>query len=162
MNNLKQIETCYIQQHEDGHFSVYSDIIINASKEEVWSVLVDFENMKEWSSTMVKITGEIKDGGNIQSHFSFGGQIWLADHIFLYKEGEYFGWSDPLTGDFIGNQDNHLFKIEAISENQTRFIQTDEFTGENASKHSLILARVAFDAYPKFNRELAERVMRKK
>lgn len=159
MSNLKQIEACHIQQHEDGHFSVYSDIIINASKKEVWDVLSDFKNMNQWSSTMVNITGEIKDKGNIRSHFNYDEQIWVADHVLIYNEGEYFGWSDPLTGNFSGNKDNHLFKVEAISENVTRFIQTDEFTGENASKHSLILARVAFDAYPKFNRELAERVM---
>ena len=161
MNNPKQIETCSIYQHEDGHFSVYSDIIIDASTEAVWRVLSDFDRMKEWSSTMVNITGEIKDKGAIQSHFSFGGQIWVADHILLYKEGESFGWSDPLKGDFSGNKDNHLFKVEAISHTQTRFIQTDEFTGENVSLHGLILAQIAFDSYPKFNRELAQRVMTK-
>ncbi|MDO5608769.1 MAG: SRPBCC family protein [Capnocytophaga sp.] len=156
-----QTETCYIKQHADGHFSTYSDIIINAPAELVWQIVSDFENMKNWSSTLVNITGELKDKGKVQSHFSFDGRIWLADHTFTYKEGEYFGWSDPLTDDFQGNQDNHLFKVEAISENQSRFVQTDEFTGENASKHSLTLARVAFDSYPKFNRELAEAVMKK-
>ena len=47
MKNPKQIETCSIYQHEDGNFSVYSDIIINASKEDVWRVLSDFDRMKE-------------------------------------------------------------------------------------------------------------------
>lgn len=154
MKNVNKIESCYIQEYDDGHFSVYSDIIISAPKKEVWKTLVDFENMKEWSTTMINITGEIKDGGKIQSHFSYGGQIWLADHHFIYKEGEFFGWSDPLTGDFEGNQDNHLFKLEAISDTQTRFIQTDEFTGENILKQGLTLAQIAFDSYPKFNREL--------
>ena len=89
MNNPKQIKTCSIYQHEDGHFSVYSDIIINAPKEDVWQVLSDFDRMKEWSSTMVNIMGE------------------------------------------------------------------------NVSLHGLILAQIAFDSYPKFNRELAQRVMTK-
>jgi hypothetical protein len=155
---MKQVETCLIQQHEDGHFLVYSDILIDAPKEKVWQVLSDFESMKEWSSTMVNITGEIKPNGKIQSHFNFGGQIWVADHNFIYEEGELFGWSDPLSGDFNGNQDNHIFKLEAVSQSQTRFIQTDEFTGPNAFRHSLILARIAFDSYPKFNRDLANRI----
>mgnify|MGYP003607986584 CR=1 FL=1 len=89
MNNLTQIQTGSIYQHEDGHFSVYSDIIIDAPKEAVWRVLLDFDRMKEWSSTIVNITGE------------------------------------------------------------------------NVSLHGLILAQIAFDSYPKFNRELAQRVMTK-
>lgn len=155
----KQIETCFIEQHEDGHCSVYSDIVIDASQSEVWSVISDFKRMAEWSTTMINITGEIKHQGKIQSHFMFAGQVFVADHALIYEDGQHFGWSDPLTGDFSGCCDNHMFRLEAISPSKTRFIQTDEFTGANILERSLILARIAFDSYPKFNRELAQRVV---
>lgn len=153
-----QLETAFITQHEDGHFSTYTDIIIDVPKNLVWEILSDFENMKNWSTSLVNVTGNIQDGGKVQSHFSFANKIWLADHTFTFQEGDYFGWSDPLSDDFEGVQDNHLFKLEAISENRTKFIQSDEFTGKNAVLHGLTLARISFDNYLKFNRELYSEV----
>jgi len=155
MNAENILETCYIKLNEDGHYSVYTDIVINAPIEKVWKIASDFENFKNWSTSLVGIAGQCVDGGKVKTSFNLDGQIWLTDHIFIYKDNLQFGWSDGLTGEYSNMKDHHLFSVEALSENKTRFIQTDKFTGSDSALHGLTLARVAFDSYPKFNRELA-------
>lgn len=151
---LKQLETSFIQQQNDGHYSVYTEIVINAPIEKVWKIVSDFDNLKNWSTSLIGISGDRTNGGKVKTFFNLMEQIWETDHVFIYEENSHFGWSDGLTGDFSKMKDNHLFKVESISENQTRFIQTDEFTGTDSPLHGLTLARIGFDSYPQFNREL--------
>lgn len=72
-----------------------------------------------------------------------------------------FGWSDPLTGGYEGVRDHHLFQVEPLQTGLTRFVQSDEFTGENAAQHGVALARVGFESYPVFNTELRAEVLRR-
>lgn len=105
------------------------------------------------------MTGDIRDGGTVRSHFLAMGKVWVADHIFIHRAGHVYGWSDPLTGEFSGVRDHHLFRVESASPSLTRFIQSDDFTGETAAQHGVALARVGFDNYPIFNQELTDEVM---
>jgi len=155
------IEEVSVYRHADGHYSVHTQLLINAPAADVWATLADFEHMGDWSSSLKGITGDRQHGAKVQSQFFTLGRIWLADHTFIYEEGVQFGWSDPLTGDFEGVRDHHLFRVEAVSATQTRFIQSDEFTGENAEQHGATLARVGFESYPTFNKELAQEVLRR-
>ncbi len=70
-----------------------------------------------------------------------------------YTEGQQFGWSAESTT-FPGIVDNHIFKVEAISECQSRFIQTDEFRGENSFFTTEDLANASLPLYNQFNSEL--------
>ncbi|MDO5633242.1 MAG: SRPBCC family protein [Paracoccus sp. (in: a-proteobacteria)] len=157
----EHIEQITVYRHKDGHYSVYTEALIAAPAADVWATLADFDHMADWSSTLKGIIGDRRDGGKVQSQFYTMGRIWLADHTFIYKEGQEYGWSDPLTGEFEGVRDHHLFRVQAITPTLTRFIQSDEFTGENAAKHGVALARVGLDGYPVFNSELRGEVLRR-
>jgi len=159
MPNLgEQLEFCAVRRQDDGHYSVHSEIVIEARPEIVWGVLRDFDAMASWSSSLKTITGDIRHGGRVQSHFYAMGETWVADHEFIFEDGVRYGWSDPLTGAFAGIRDNHHFVLEPIDALRTRFIQSDEFTGEGADIHGPALARVGFESYPRFNSELRDRV----
>jgi len=52
-----------------GRKSVNAEIAINASTEEVWSVLTDVNRVKEWNHVLIPIQGELKEGTKITYEF---------------------------------------------------------------------------------------------
>jgi hypothetical protein len=51
--------------------------------------------------------------------------------------------------------DNHRFRVEKISDNQTRFIQSDDFNGlGNTEMSAEKVANITVKFFPIFNREL--------
>jgi hypothetical protein len=148
-----------IAEVSETYHTVYTDIVINASAQEVWAVLTDFDNMSTWSTGFLGMTGDISDGGQVVTVFVFPdamtGVPTAGDypHTLIYNEGIEFGWSDPILG-LDGIVDNHFYTVEAISDCQTRFIQTDEFQGVNPNITTEILASNVVDSYNQFNEEL--------
>jgi hypothetical protein len=139
--------------------TVYTEVSINAPPERVWSVLRDFEKMGEWSTSLKSIRGDINNGATVQVEFQFGDQLLKPAHNLIYKEGEAFGWADPI--DILpGLHDFHLYRVVAINANQTRFIQTDQFVGKNAQIKPVELAQQVLPLYQAFNLQLKNKVER--
>ena len=116
------------------HHRVDSFIIIDAPAEMVWDVLTDFDTMPDWSSSFQGLSGEVRDGGEVVATYlvqdPMTGEVGPLGfpHTLRYEDGESFGWSDPVA--FApGITDDHVFRIGAISDCQTRLVQTDEFQG---------------------------------
>lgn len=146
-----------------NHYAVYTDIVIDKPIEAVWEVLTDFDNMSNWSTSFQGLSGNISNGGSAVATFlitdSSSGNIVSVEfpHTLSYTEGLQFGWSDPIAV-FPGITDNHLYKLEALSTCQTRFIQTDEFSGTDANITAEIVARSSATGYNQFNTELKTEV----
>jgi uncharacterized protein YndB with AHSA1/START domain len=124
-----------IAQLSDNHATVHTSILINASKEDVWAALTDFDNMAYWSTgTLQSMSGDIRDGGKIEITFIFGTDgngnpnTMTVPHTLIYEDGKMFGWSDPFSEDIGGGHDNHVYQVEAFGD-QTRFVQSDEIVG---------------------------------
>jgi len=155
MENMVNEEIIEVKKLADYHWQTYTNIIINAPIEKVWKVLTDWNNYSKWSSTLVEINGDIRNKGNVVVSYKVKENIYNTPHIFIYKELEEFGWSYPMENSFIGLKDNHRFRVEKISENQTLFIQTDDFKGlGNPEMTSEKLANITVKFFPTFNREL--------
>lgn len=143
----------------ENHHRVDSFIVIDASAEEVWDVLTDFETMPDWSSSFQGLAGDIEDGGAVVATYLVPnpetGETSPAQfpHTLSYEEGIRFGWSDPIAG-LDGLQDNHRFELERLSDCQTRFVQTDAFTGTNPNLNTETLANISAMGYEAFNAEL--------
>ena len=148
-----QTETAYVDDISATHATVYTDIIIDASSIEVWEVLTDFGSMPNWSSTFKGLEGDIFDGGSATANFDFGMGPVMFPHTLIFEEGVRFGWSDPVLG-VDGMFDNHFYTVEAISDCQTRFIQTDGFQGVNDNVTPVVLANQVMPVYQLFNQEL--------
>ena len=137
---------------------VFTEIEINASREQVWSVLTDFEKMPQWSSSFQGIEGEFKEGGKAASYFKapIGKKNMKFEHTIIeFKEGVSFGWSDPLT---MGMKDHHLYKLEELPNGNTRFIQTDGVEGGATHFLGKLVVNNMKSMYLKFNQELKEQV----
>jgi len=150
-------ETGIVTENSMTSVDIRTTIVIEASPEQVWSVLSNFENMPSWSSTFQGITGDISNGGLITSTFIFQGDTLGFPHALSYEEGVQFGWSDPVT--FApGVVDNHFYRIEECDD-QTLFIQSDGFTGTDPNFGNLMdFANVVLIDFQTFNRELKEEV----
>jgi len=60
-----------------------------------------------------------------------------------------------MDGVLEGLRDNHRFRIERVSDTQTRFIQSDDFKGPGNTKMTAeMVARATVEFFPIFNREL--------
>ena len=164
------VETSSVSELSADNWGTYTDIVINASADEVWGVLTDFDNMPNWSSLLQGMVGDISNGGLVTVTVLFAdqatGEVGSSDftRTLIYEEGVLFGWSEPFelaagTGIFV--TDNHQFKVEAISECQARFIQTDDFTGIIPAAAGVTLEQVAGiieTSYKQFNQELKAEV----
>ncbi len=155
-----ETETGMITQVSSDESHVYTSIVINATPNQVWSVLTDFDTMPSWSTTFQGLEGDIRDGGQITAIFPLpNGENIAYPHLLNYTENESFGWSDPIIG-LDGIVDNHMYTVTFCG-NQTEFIQTDEFSGNNQNVSALTLATIVLTDYQIFNQELKAEVEKK-
>jgi hypothetical protein len=152
-------ETSKVTDVASNKATIYTDIVINAPASKVWTTLTDFDKMPNWSSTIKGISGEFRNGGTVVVKVDVGnGQVIdVPRSPLLHNEGESFGWSGEIKR-LPGLSDNHKYKVEAISKCQSRFIQTEEFTGINPNITPIVLANQVKERYKTFNKELKKEV----
>ncbi len=144
-------------QDEKNH--VFTEIEINATPEQVWNVLTDWNKLKEWSSSFIGISvNKLVKGEKFISYFKnplTGGVIEL-DHICSdYEEGIKFGWS----GDIIGKtKDHHVYSLEPTPIGTTIFKQEDGLHGPHSRFMNFLAKHHMMSMYIKINQELKERV----
>ena len=134
-----------------------TEIIINAPKEKVWAVMMDFAAYPEWSTFIRSIEGEAKLGARLKNTLC----LTTSDQIFKpvitkMEEGNAFEWlgSIPL-GLFKGR---HYFILEARGEQQTKLIHGEVFSG---LLRGLIMNKIGEDTMKGFqawNKALKSRV----
>lgn len=146
-----------ITKISNNEYLVYTDIVINAPAEKVWAVLTDFENMPSWSSTFQGVEGDMAEGAEITSIYKglFGKEMRIDHPLVTYIEGEEFSWSSEVA---MGIVDNHIFRVEKIDENTTKFVQTDQPHGGATRVLGAAVSKMFKSMYETFNEELKERV----
>lgn len=145
---------------EDKENTVFTEIEINASTEEVWSVLTDWKKLEQWSSSFVGISADkMVMGERFMVYFKIpisGKTVEFERVCTAYEEGKRFSWSGELSSH--GCTDNHIFTLETTSIGTTLFKQEDGIHG-SFSKLINFLSKIHMQSmYEKFNRQLKERV----
>jgi len=109
----------------------------------------------DWSSSFKGVKGKIENGAEVEVLYQLNDVINKIPHTLIYKENYEFGWSDPMGGPVTGLVDNHIYRVEKISDSVTRFIQMDDFRGVTDTVYTAeALAKRTAESYPIFNREL--------
>ena len=153
-------ETGTITPIGDDEAHVYTSIVIDATPNQVWSVLVDFASYENWSSSFQGLTGDVRDGGLVNALFPLqDGTIAEFPHELIYNEYQSFGWSDEIST-LPGIVDNHFYTVETCG-NQTLFVQTDEFKGNNVNVPAIGIANALLPGYQIFNQDLKAEVERR-
>lgn len=104
-------------------------IIINASKEKVWTVLSDFNKYKNWNPFIRDSKGEMKLGGKLLNTIYIGGKKNVFNPtIVAVSPNKRFTWLGSIyfKSFFSGR---HYFEIQEITENQVKLIHGEDFLG---------------------------------
>ena len=108
---------------------IRTEIIVNASKENVWKVLTNFESYSEWNPFIVSLEGEAVAGTKLKVCIApKGGKTMdFRPTILEAKPNEKFEWLGKTPMRLFNGQ--HYFIIKEISDEQVKFIQGEYFTG---------------------------------
>jgi uncharacterized protein YndB with AHSA1/START domain len=97
-------------ENEKNH--VFTEIEINATPEQVWNVLTDWNRLKEWSSSFIGISvDKLSKGEKFVSYFKnplTGGVVELEHICSDYEEGIKFGWSGDIIGKIKDQKNRNL------------------------------------------------------
>ncbi len=156
-----EIENGNVERLSASHRSIYTDIIIDASADRVWSVLADTGSFSDWAVFMIDIKGKIKDGETISVTFKINPEkekLNKVDHKISVIEGKEFFWAEKGPG---GIRDNHHFKVEPLGNGKTKFIQSDEIMKGITWLAGGNLSKMYLKGYQEFNRALKAEVERR-
>ena len=76
---------------------IKTEIIINASKEKIWSTLTDFHNYPDWNPFIVSIAGELQKGKRLKNTLLNGRKKYVFKPTVLsVVPYQYFDWLGKL------------------------------------------------------------------
>ena len=107
-----------------------TDIDIYGTIDQVWDVLTDFSSFPKWNPFIKKIEGELKLNSQLRVQIEppGGKAMTFKPTVKILEPKNEFRWlgSLLLPGIFDGE---HIFQLEQIDNNNTRFIHSENFSG---------------------------------
>jgi hypothetical protein len=110
--------------------TITTEIIIMASPEKVWDILLNFSEYPEWNPFIRELTGTPETGKKLKVSIELEGRnpMVFKPIVLSFIPGEKFCWRGILflKGLFDGT---HFFKLEPMEDGNTRFIHGENFSG---------------------------------
>jgi len=106
-----------------------SAITIDATPDQVWSVLTDLDAYDEWNPFIVSSSGTVAVGATLTNTMRDAtGDMTFTPTVLAATPGRELGWLGKLGpgGVFDGE---HAFLIEAVGSGRVRLTQTEKFSG---------------------------------
>jgi uncharacterized protein YndB with AHSA1/START domain len=147
-----------VSKHRANHRSIHTEIRIDATPTQVWEVMTDFETYPEWSKVFVGLEGDFRDQGVVTVSFQLKKKLQTYEHVLNVVDGTSFSWSDPFAA---GMRDHHVYRLEALPDGRTLFVQEDEAKGGATWLFGRTVTRFQEENYPLYNRALKAEVERR-
>ena len=110
-----------------GRKSVHHEIVIEASRDKVWSVLTDMKEYDQWNPVMLLVDGEVDEGQKVTYQFTQDAEnvSKINAKVLIRKEPELLNQKGgiPLVLTF-----NHRYSLLEEGK-QTRVIIHEDYTG---------------------------------
>ena len=133
---------------------INTEIRIEATKEEVWDLLIDFEKYKEWNPFIERTEGDQQVGGKL---FVRLGGMSFRPKVKTNVQQQEFSWLGRfiVPGLFDGN---HIFILKENPDNSVTFIQKERFSGILVPLKKKWLSREVKLQFEAMNKALKSRV----
>ncbi|WP_331236310.1 SRPBCC domain-containing protein [Natronorarus salvus] len=109
--------------------TIETEIEIDASPEEVWDVLVDFESYPEWNPLLTWIDGEATPGARLRVRIEPPGSrgMTFRPRLVVAEPNRRLEWLGRLLVPHVFDG-RHEFRLEPVGE-RTRFVHRETFSG---------------------------------
>ena len=107
-----------------------TEIDIQATAEDIWKILMDFERFPEWNPFVRSISGEAKVGAGLSVRIEPEGGMGMTmmPKVIAADQAKKFAWKGKLL--FAGLFDGqHEFMLEDQGGGKTKFVHREEFSG---------------------------------
>jgi len=136
---------------------IETEILINATPEQVWAVLTDFESFPDWNPFIRSIKGKKKVGETLEVDIQppGGKGMTFRPEVLKFDAGREFRWKGKLLfpGVFDGE---HYFILEKKSGNQTLLTHGELFSGFLVGMLGGLLSKTA-DGFRSMNEAIKTR-----
>ncbi len=107
-----------------------TEISIDASAEQVWGVLTDFERFSEWNPFITRASGEVRQGGSLEIFMEppGGKAMGFKPTLMTVDPNRELRWVGVFLHKTIFTG-QHYFLIEPQGERQVTFVQGEYFGG---------------------------------
>lgn len=107
-----------------------TEILINATPEQVWKILMDFTAYSEWNPFIRSIEGKAAVGTKLNNVLEIEGRkpMSISPKVLKVEANQEFRWKGKMfiPGLFDGE---HYFKLEDAGGGKTKFIHGENFSG---------------------------------
>ena len=140
-----------------GHHEVYTETIIAAEPEEVWAVITDAPNYKNWNPVIINVEGTYREDATITNTVVEEGKkpTNIKSKVIKFEPpfhlNQFGGYRGIITFD-------HHYILEKVEEG-TKVIQKEEYTGFYVNFWDSSWVE---PAYKKVNEGLKQEVLRRK
>ncbi|MFV0321878.1 MAG: SRPBCC family protein [Alphaproteobacteria bacterium] len=136
---------------------IYTEIIINQPMDKVWEILTDFDSYPKWNPFIVSCEGQLKKGEKFSVSIKPEGQkpMGMKPVIIHLTQGESFIWHGKMFFPCVF-EGKHSFALEKISDNQTRFIQSEKFSGIFATPILKMVGKSTVKGFEAMNQALKQ------
>ncbi|AFM02538.1 hypothetical protein Fleli_0026 [Bernardetia litoralis DSM 6794] len=134
---------------------VYTEIIIQASKEKVWNVLLDFQNYSSWNTFIKKIEGNSDLSEKIKAKMfpPFGLPLEFEGIICQNIPNKILAWNGYILARWFF-EPTHIFEIEEKSANEILFIHREEYKGCSIPFIKFMLPTLVGKGFEVMNKDL--------
>jgi hypothetical protein len=109
---------------------IQTQIVIQATPEKIWKVLMDFDHYADWNPFIKSISGEKKVGSRLTAFLQPPGEngMTFKPKVMECKVNQEFRWLGKLWGGGFFNGE-HYFILQDLGDNSVQFTHGEKFTG---------------------------------
>jgi hypothetical protein len=135
---------------------------IDASSQELWAVLRDFDHYPDWNPFLRSIVGPFEVGARLTVTIAPPGRrpMVLRPVVRIAEPGRELRWLGKLGVPHLFDGE-HSLRVEPRAPGRTRFVQEESFRGLLVPFTSGVIAKVA-DGFAAMNLALAAEVVRRR
>lgn len=139
-------------------FTIYSQITINSTPQNIWNILMNFEEYKNWNPFIIDISGDAQVDNSIEAKIkpTDKSPMTFKPKVLVRNENQEFRWIGKFLMPRVFDGE-HVFQIVDNHDGTCTFIQYEKFRGLLVPFMKKMLNVNSLDGFEKMNQALKER-----